>query len=67
MGQGYRIANTTMEERRKLAKLALGISTLDAKVPTPETMKLVSKYIDGSMEISEILERTIKRYKVGVK
>lgn len=66
MGKHYTIANTTMEERKKIVNSALGISTLDAKEPTFQTKKLVDKYIYGKMEISEILEKTIKRYKVEV-
>lgn len=67
MKKKYKVANTTIEERKKIVNAALGISTLDAREPTIETKKLVDKYIDGSMEISEILEKTIKRYRVGVK
>jgi hypothetical protein len=67
MSKRYKIANTTIEERKKIVNAALGICTLDAKEPTLETKRLVDKYIDGSMEISEILEKTIKRYRVGVK
>ena len=66
IGKHYTIANTTIEERKKIVNSALGISTLDAKEPTLVTKKLVDKYIDGNMEISEILEKTIQRYKVGV-
>lgn len=63
MGKEYSIKNTTKEERRKIANEALGISTLDAKEPSPETKELVERYINGEIEISEILKITIERYK----
>lgn len=66
MGKHYTIANTTIEERKKIVNAALAISTLDANEPTIETKDLVNKYVSGNMEISEILERTIRKYKVGV-
>ena len=65
MSQKYLIANTTKSQRKKIAAEALGISTLDAQVPSGATMELVQKYIDGKMEISRILQNTIARYKVS--
>lgn len=63
MSREYSIKDTTKEERRKIANEALGLSTLDAKEPTPETKELVERYINGEIEISEILQITIDRYK----
>lgn len=63
MPKKYSVAETTKVERQKIANDALGISTLDAAAPTKETMELVNQYISGDMEISEILSRTIERYK----
>lgn len=61
----YTIKETTKVIREKIVNDALAISTLDASEPTKETMDLVQEYIDGQKEISEILEATIKRYKIA--
>ena len=61
----YTIKETTKVIREKIVNDALAISTLDASEPTKETMDLVQEYIDGQKEISEILEDTIKRYKIA--
>jgi hypothetical protein len=66
MVKHYTVADTTIEERKKIVNAALAISMLDAKEPTFETKKLVDKYIAGNIEISEILKKTIEKYKVGV-
>ncbi len=63
MQRKYLVSETTRVEREKIANDALGISTLDAAEPTEETKKLVNEYILGNMEISDILEATINRYK----
>lgn len=63
MDKEYSIKSTTKEERRKIVNEALGISTIDSGEPTPETMELIEKYINGEIEISEILKMTIDRYK----
>ncbi len=65
MAKEYSIKNTTKEERQKIANEALAMSTIDAQEPSLETKKLIEKYINGEMEISEILEKTIARYKVS--
>ena len=61
----YTIKETTKVIREKIVNDALATSTLDASEPTKETMDLVQEYIDGQKEISEILEATIKRYKIA--
>ncbi len=63
MQRKYLVSETTRVEREKIANDALGISTLDAAEPTEETKKLVNEYILGNMEISDVLEATINRYK----
>ncbi len=63
MQKKYSVSETTRVEREKIANDALGISTLDAAEPTEETKKLVNEYILGNMEISDVLEATINRYK----
>jgi hypothetical protein len=65
MQKKYSVAETTRVEREKIANDALGISTLDAAEPTPQTKELVNQYIIGNLEISDILEKTINRYKVA--
>ncbi len=65
MQKKYSVAETTRVEREKIANDALGISTLDAAEPTQQTKELVNQYIIGNLEISDILEKTINRYKVA--
>lgn len=60
----FSIAETTKVEREKIVNDALALSTLDAAEPTEQTKRLINQYIMGKMEISEILKRTISRYKV---
>lgn len=60
MQKKYSVSETTKVEREKIANDALGISTLDAAEPTKE---LVNQYILGNMEISDVLQKTINRYK----
>lgn len=57
------IRNSTKEERRKRIKDALVILTLDAGTPVEEDMKLYEKYIDGEMDLDEILKKIIEKYK----
>ena len=63
MQKKYSVSETTRVEREKIANDALGISILDAAEPTEETKKLVNEYILGNMEISQVLDETIRRYK----
>jgi Zn-dependent alcohol dehydrogenase len=53
----------TREERQRLVDEALAITLLGASEPTLETQKLIEKYIAGEIEIPEMLEKTIERYK----
>jgi len=64
MGKDYSIKNTTKVQREKIANEALGISTLDAAEPSEETKALMGEYIDGKMELEDVLKATIKRYAV---
>lgn len=66
MVKKYSIKDTTRVEREKIANDALAISVLDAPEPTENTKKLVNEYIKGNMEIGEVLQQTIARYKVSV-
>lgn len=62
----YSVKDTTRVEREKIANDALAISVLDAPEPTENTKKLVNEYINGHMEINEVLQKTIAQYKVSV-
>lgn len=64
MNKKYSIAETTKVEREKIVNDAMALSTLDAAEPTKQTKALINQYIMGKMEISEILKKTIERYKV---
>ena len=64
MNKKYSIAETTRVQREKIVNDALALSTLDAAEPTVQTRKLINQYIVGKMEISEILKKTIERYRV---
>lgn len=66
MVKKYSIKETTCVEREKIANDALAISILDAPEPTDRTKKLVDEYINGNMEIGEVLKKTISQYKVMV-
>ena len=66
MGKDYSIKNTTKVQREKIANEALGISTLDAAEPSAETMKLMGEYIDGKMELDEVLKATVAKYQCAV-
>lgn len=63
MSKKYTIAETTKVQRQKIAWDALGISTLDAAMPSEQTMRHVQEYVDGRKEISMILEETIVQYR----
>ena len=63
MNKKYTIAETTKVQRQKIARDALGISTLDAAMPSEQTMRRVQEYIDGQKEISTVLEETIAQYR----
>ena len=59
----YSISKTTREQRAKIANDALALSTLDASAPSADTLELVNEYIEGNIEIPEILKRVIDKYK----
>ncbi len=65
MAKNYSVQGTTKLQREKYVNDAIALSTLDASEPSAETMALMRDYVDGKREISDILEATIKRYKVA--
>ena len=66
MKKDYSIKNTTKVQREKIANEALGLSTLDAHEPSDETKSLVNEYINGKIEIEDVLKATINKYTVVV-
>lgn len=65
MAKDYSIKNTTKEERKKIINDALAMSTIDAGEPSEETKRLAQRYVDGEIEISELQQIIIKKYKVN--
>lgn len=54
MAFSYLIKDTTKEQRQKIVKDGIALSTLDALPPTDEAMTLFEKYIKGEMELDYI-------------
>lgn len=65
MSKNYSISDTTRVQREKIANDAMAISILDAPMPTEDTLKLVGEYINGNMEIDDVLNKTIEKYRVS--
>lgn len=59
----YSTKKTTREERKNIAKRALGISIASNEMPSKDTIKIVKEYVDGKIEIEEVQKRVIERYK----
>lgn len=59
----YLIKDTTREERKNIVKNALGIAVADGRVPSDDVINLAQKYINGEMELEQVKEETIKKYK----
>ena len=59
----YLIKDTTREERKNIIKNALGIAVADGRVPSDDVINLAQKYINGEMELEQVKEETIKKYK----
>ena len=57
------IKDTTREERKNIVKNALGIAVADGRVPSDDVINLAQKYINGEMELEQVKEETIKKYK----
>lgn len=64
MAKKYSISETTRVQREKIANDAL--STLDAPEPSADTLELVNEYVKGNMEINDVLQKMIERYRVSV-
>lgn len=61
----YSISKTTVEERKELVKKALGISISGSDIPTDETLALAKQYIEGKIELKELQEKVINKYRKG--
>jgi hypothetical protein len=61
----YKIADTTKVQREKYVNDAISISVLGASEPSPEAKRLFREYIDGKLEISDVLQTLIERYRVN--
>ncbi len=59
----YSIKNNKKIEREKFRDTGLTYSALDAAMPSEDTMKLVEEYVDGNIEIVEILKIVIEKYR----
>ena len=56
------IKDTSREEREKLVKVGIALSSLDSAPPTDDCMKYLDKYIEGEMELDEILNIVLEPY-----
>lgn len=59
----YSIANTTREEREERATIAEATNSLGAKPVAPEDQVLFQRHIDGELEIEEVTQLLIDKYK----
>ena len=63
----YSIANTTREEREERAAMAQAINSLGAEPVAPEDEVLFQRHIDGELEIEEVTQLLIDKYKKSSK
>lgn len=56
------IADTTREERQKIVKDAIALSSLDSRPPTENAMMLYEKYIEGKIELKSVTDILIATY-----
>ena len=59
----YSVANTTREEREERAAMAEAINSLGAGPVAPEDELLFQRHIDGELEIEEVTQMLIDKYK----
>ena len=57
------IKDTTREERKKIIKDAIGLASLDCRPYTNADFDFLNKYIEGEMELEEILSAILAPYK----
>lgn len=61
----FLIKDTTKEQREQIVKEGIALSTLDALPPTTEAMQLFRKYINGEMELNDIIANILLPYKTA--
>lgn len=59
----YNLANTTREEREERVAMAQAINSLGAEPVAPEDEVLFQRHIDGELEIEEVTQMLIDKYK----
>jgi len=59
----YNLANTTREEREERVAMAQAINSLGAGPVAPEDEVLFQRHIDGELEIEEVTQILIDKYK----
>ena len=62
MNNKYLISETTVEERKKIVKDALGLTLLGADMPSDEVLELARKYIEGKIELDVIQKKVLCKY-----
>lgn len=65
MNVKYSVHNTTKGQRTRIVEKADAITSLGLNKSNPEDQQFFDAYIDGKMEINEILEAAIKKYTVN--
>lgn len=61
----FLIKDTTKEQREQIVKEGIALSTLDALPPTDEAMILFGKYINGEMELNDIIANMLLPYAIA--
>ena len=59
----YSIANTTREERAERLAHATAINSLGGGIVAPEDEVLFQRHVDGELEIEEVTQMLIDKYK----
>ena len=57
------IKDTTREERTTIIQKSIALSTLDSPPPDKTAMSLYQKYIDGEIELSDIVDTLLSEYR----
>ncbi len=57
------IKDTTKEERMKKVRQAMAITAANNEFPSDEVLQLAKKYVDGELELDEVTNLVIKKYK----
>ena len=59
----FLIKDTTKEERKKIVKNAFGVTISSNEMPCKEVIELTKKYINGEMELEDVLKKVIEMYR----